>query len=697
MGRFNHAQNGFDAGELSPKLHARTDLELYKRGAKELRNFYVNPEGVAMKRPGSRHVADTYGSSGAEEGDYPSRLIPFVYSQSESYVIEINEDGYRWITQSGASGSSGSIGTGAFSAVPLFTAAELPYIQYVQSADTLYLIHPAHQPLMVVRTAASTFQLRPFNYSLVGATATTIGGLAVNEIDTMPLLPVNTTAVALYASGVSGSVTLSADAAFFNALHVGAFFTLTGATVGRLKVTAFTNSTTVTATVIGSNLSASGSGNKTLVWYESAWSDYRGWPRAACYYQDRFVFGGTTTEPDRLWFSAIGSYNVFAQPLTSPDQDDPFGKTLLSRRVNQIQWMQAQRVLVVGTLGSEWRIFPPAVQDEGLNKDNIDAVEQTSHGSVHQQAYSANGAALFAQQDNSTIREFLFNFESDAYEAENLSIGADHLTLQGAITGMAWHDRLSILFLISNGKLYGLTRDRSQKVRAWHQHVMGGSFSTGDPVVFSLCVVPVGGESGVVDELWLCVKRTINSVTRYEIEAIRFNRDPEDDVYLDAHTYEDTDGSTINELDHLEGQTVGVVTDGYVSAATAAVSSGAVTTQDSFSDAYAGLTYTARLKALRPDPPSPIGSSQGGILSLKRAVIRFYKSQYAKVGPLAAGTELVPFEATTMDTAPEFYSGDKKVDLPFTPDIDSPFYIVSDAPLATHVCGFFLSGQVSDA
>ena len=75
-------QTNFGGGELSPLLHGRTDLPLYQRGLRVLRNFVVSREGMAISRPGTVHIAKTklYAKR--------VRLIPFVYSDTVSYVIE---------------------------------------------------------------------------------------------------------------------------------------------------------------------------------------------------------------------------------------------------------------------------------------------------------------------------------------------------------------------------------------------------------------------------------------------------------------------------------------------------------------------------------------------------------------------------------------------------------------------------------
>lgn len=668
MGRFNHAQNGFDAGELSPKLHARTDLELYKRGARTLKNFYVNPEGVAMRRPGSKYVKATQGAGAA-------RLIPFVYSQTESYVVELVNGAIRVIRTSDETVITPSEGA-AFS---YYTAAQAKEVQFTQSADTLFMVHPDVEPQKLRRTAANAFTLESIRSGISSSTVYLVPPLRAVTQDG--------SGITMTSSVTTGTGTLTASAAFFNAGHVGAYFRL-NTHDGWCVVTGFTSSTLVNITVLEDFAATTADS----VWYESSWSTYRGWPRTVCFFDDRLVYGGNSDEPDTIWFSKTGVYNQHHRVLSGASASDAFAITLNSRQVNQVQWLMPQRVLNVGTLGAEWRIIrsDPAA---AISATNWDAMPQTEHGSQYVQAQSANGAALFVSKDGVNIREFLFNFETDAYVAENLSVGADHLVTY-KINETAWQSRYAILWCIDNFSLIGLTRDRSQKVRAWHQHVLGGSLTgSTNPRVHSIAIVPYDTGSVVYEELWVVVSRTINSSTAHYIERMTF----ELGYYADSYKVISGTSATLTGLNHLEGQTVKTLVDGAMTA-DETVSGNQITVDDTpTTTAVVGLNNTPLLRTLRPDPPTAIGSSQGSILNVDRLVARFYNTQYAKAGSSESGVELVDFIPSAMDTAPPQFSGDKEIPFTQTPDIDMSVYVTSDQPLALNVAGLFYRGQVSDA
>ena len=78
-------QNSFNAGELSPQLKGRPDLEKYKNGCEILENFLPQISGPARKRPGTRFVAEVKDSADV------TRLLPFEYSSSQAYVLEFGD------------------------------------------------------------------------------------------------------------------------------------------------------------------------------------------------------------------------------------------------------------------------------------------------------------------------------------------------------------------------------------------------------------------------------------------------------------------------------------------------------------------------------------------------------------------------------------------------------------------------------
>ena len=51
-------QTNFTAGELTPRLNGRVDIEQYYNAASLIKNFHVIPTGGIVKRSGTRHIAE---------------------------------------------------------------------------------------------------------------------------------------------------------------------------------------------------------------------------------------------------------------------------------------------------------------------------------------------------------------------------------------------------------------------------------------------------------------------------------------------------------------------------------------------------------------------------------------------------------------------------------------------------------------
>lgn len=116
MGIVKH-QVSFGAGELSPWLDGRTDIEKYSGGCRLLENFIVLPQGAVQKRPGTEFLAKMPGTAEA------ARLVEFQVSSSEAAMLvlgdnkmqifsqgqEVKDPGSAWITVSGISATRGSM------------------------------------------------------------------------------------------------------------------------------------------------------------------------------------------------------------------------------------------------------------------------------------------------------------------------------------------------------------------------------------------------------------------------------------------------------------------------------------------------------------------------------------------------------------------------------------------------------------
>jgi hypothetical protein len=88
--RVHDLQPAFSAGEITPRLAARLDFGKYRFAVETCENFIPLSEGGAMRRPGTRHVAEVQNSA------VKGRLKPFQFSVVQGYMVELGDSKMRF-------------------------------------------------------------------------------------------------------------------------------------------------------------------------------------------------------------------------------------------------------------------------------------------------------------------------------------------------------------------------------------------------------------------------------------------------------------------------------------------------------------------------------------------------------------------------------------------------------------------------
>lgn len=77
-------QTNFGGGEIAPMSWGRSDRSFFARGLRTMRNFFPTKQhGAAVSRSGSLYIGQT------KDNGRTVRLLPFVYSDSQSFCIEM--------------------------------------------------------------------------------------------------------------------------------------------------------------------------------------------------------------------------------------------------------------------------------------------------------------------------------------------------------------------------------------------------------------------------------------------------------------------------------------------------------------------------------------------------------------------------------------------------------------------------------
>ena len=530
----NYPVISFNAGRLSKKIDARSDIDKYKYGCRELDNFIPLIYGPAERRPGTKYI-DT-SAAGA-------RVIPFVYSSSVAYMILL-ENIAMYFYYAGARVLNGA--TRVTTVTPYLTA-HLPALQYKQNNDLMWITHGSYAPYKLSRTSATAFSLAKIVFKF---------GPFMKRNDLA-----NDDDVTITPSVLTGSGTLASSSAVFQAGHVGALFTVFQPRVN----TVVTGSKASPATgVVGSSILVEGSFTFTTggTWEgtvvlersidNSTWEQYRTWTNQAqftgtedendVYYRINVsaMTSGTikttltvnssvqqgiakitaftntklvsmtvqkafaSTNADVRW--AEGSWSdvrgypkcmtffenraVFAGSTAEPQTiwlsatddyeyffkgtlgDSSFSVTMNSEQRNAIQWIASLEALLQGTSAGKWRLRSSSF-DEAIKPDNFSIKQQDTRGSKAIQALQVNDVILFVDPVGRKLRELTLDGGKDKYVAPDLTSLAEDITESGIVAIAHQKNPDSIVWAVTaDGGLKSMVYEREQQVVAWSQHPM---------------------------------------------------------------------------------------------------------------------------------------------------------------------------------------------------------------------------------
>lgn len=494
MARVSPVYPTFARGEVSPLMKGRVDIEPYSACLDKCRNCWVRPYGVVSRMVGSEFITSTKNNGKA-------RLLKFVFSATDSYIIECGAGYFRFFNNGGYVVDNNNE---IYEVANNFTAEQLKTIKYVQLDDVIKIVYKddagnTNEPLELIRHASNNWELKKTTFKCT------------------PFLDENITETTLMASGTTGNITVSASAAIFNPDHVGSYWWLGGTTTvdnlekqGYFKITAFTDSTHVAATVEWKLSTASA----TKVWGEGAWGKYRGYPSAIGLMDGRLYYGRTPNSPRNIYGSHPYAYEDFSPAVNNEDS----GAINIELATNacgdgsDIRWITGQNFLLVGTYGNEFVV--KAGGDSGITPTDISARARSNWGSEDIQPVAVDSMIHFVQRTGKKVRQFTYDYYLDAYKAVDISIYSEHL-LESPLVEIAYQKNPdSVLWCLrEDGQIALLTLETNQQVQAW------ALMEFKDAFVESVETIP--SYDGLYDEVYMIVRRQINGSTVRHIERIQ--------------------------------------------------------------------------------------------------------------------------------------------------------------------------------
>lgn len=156
-----YPNNSFSGGEWDPQILSSTDLAKYKTACKVMRNFFAHVNGNASNRPGLQYIGATADSTTNQSAVLNTRIIPFIFNTSQSYVCVFGNNSIRFIKNGAYIVSSPGV---PYSITSPYTSAQVMQLGYTQSADTIFLAHPNTAPQMLQRISDTSWTLTPYPY-----------------------------------------------------------------------------------------------------------------------------------------------------------------------------------------------------------------------------------------------------------------------------------------------------------------------------------------------------------------------------------------------------------------------------------------------------------------------------------------------------------------------------------------------------
>ncbi len=686
--RASPLQTAFTSGVLNPAFAARTDIQHYFQGVRQGVNVIFPKEGGALGRWGLQYVSDLPGDG---------RLIEFEFNTEQIYTLWFGNLTLRvfkddvLVTNINGSGND-------FLVTP-WTLAQAKELDFTQSADTMVLVHPDVQMRRLVRGATDSdwtlstlplVNLPKFDFNDSDSPAPTdhvvdlvftgfVDGdrykLQLNDFET-PEITFSTISSSANERRMHDELLLLPPTGFEESSITVAN---TGGDTYRVTYLADSadayepmtgrNTDTTAATLVPTTV-ATGSPRREVVM-----SATRGWARSVMFYENRLWFGGTSQLLQALLGSVIGGFFDFK--LGTGLDDQGVFVTIETDQVNEIRSLYPGRNFQMFTSGGEFyspdRPMSPAPalprQSRFGTTKGIKPVE-------------VDGATLFVTNDRKTIREYLFLWAEEAYNATSLTVLSSHLfhQMQSMAALTSTSDNEDSYVLVTNGPKGAIKPEtqpedgsaavlntlRAQDIAAWSSMVT----RPGD----KLKNVEVVGT-----DIYYLVERSRGGSTVFQLEKATFATRMDSSKEVTAGL-----GTTTSGFAHLAGETAQVIVDGAPVADQVVSGAGELTFANApVSSVEAGYFVPPILETM----PLVADLGNGPLLGARKRIIDIRVQVKASLGIIANG-RLIPDKITddvqtsTPDTP---FTGLRTIrDMGWTHD-DSTITLTQTQPLPFHI------------
>ena len=591
-------QNSFSRGVLSPTLSARVDLEQYNLGLKKLTNGFIAQEGCVLNRSGLEYL------NSAKYSSKKTRLFPFNFNMTQNYIIEAGDKYFRFIYNGGYILDSND---DIYEIVTPYSEDELFEIDYVQQADVMTFVQKNHIPQNLERHAHNNWVISPVSIQASISAPSNVTAVYTGSTSS------NTTTYEYVVCAVDSdtkeesirssiaTVTGHLEAYWTTAEYITISWSSVNNAVEYNIYRAVNGifgyvGTSSTTTFKDNNIEPDLTSCAPIFTNPFANDNY---PDCVCFYQQRKIYASSSDKPQTLWASQTGTNDNFniSRPLNASDS---LSLSVYDNLASPIRNLIPFDDLIVMTSNSEYCVNG---SDKIFSANPAPVAKlQSCYGCAKIKPVISGSMVLFVQSGGSIVRDLGYNYLSDSYDGQELSLLANHLFEGKTIVDMGYSkEPYRILWCVmSDGTINALTYNPKQKISAWHVHKTKGNFE-------SVAVIRENNE----DIPYFVVKRKINNSDVRYVERLRPRNvsSLENAFFLDCALHQTFNSavSTIFGLDHLKNTKVNALLDYGVVEDLEVNGSGVLTLPYPAKDVLIGLEYDFELETLDLEAEGTLG------------------------------------------------------------------------------------------
>ncbi len=200
------------------------------------------------------------------------------------------------------------------------------------------------------------------------------------------------------------------------------------------------------------------------------------YPSCVALYTQRLAFAASTNQPFTWWMSCVGDLYNF-NTHASIRQDDALEVTVPATEFPNINHMVLSRDLVLFCDNGEWLVRP--LSGNTLAYDTVECKKQSAIGCAKGVSpLQVGDEIIFVDNSRRTIRSIKYQFTSDGYESNDLSILSQSLFFSNPAVSMCYkqHPESLILCELADGTVAALVYMKEHSVIAWTHHTLGGGW-----------------------------------------------------------------------------------------------------------------------------------------------------------------------------------------------------------------------------